>query len=186
MKSQVWFGIIIVVLVIISVVVGSTVVNIDQPPRPRSREENESEVEVKTTRKSSKGESECRRVLSRIYGVSFPTVHPEWLRSTETGRKLELDCYGEIPASSLGMGEGTIAIACEYQGAQHYAHIPSMHKTEYQYQSQLWNDEYKRRLCEEYGVHLIIVPYTIKLSEIKHYIYKELEERCLLPMSVRK
>lgn len=134
------------------------------------------------TRKVSRGEKECRRVLERIYNVSFPSVWPEWLKSTETNRKLELDCFAEIPLHVVGIkGTGVVAIACEYQGQQHYRYTPSMQSMT-QYDSQIWNDEYKRKMCQLHGVHLIEVPYTVHFTEISEYVHTQLKALGLLPV----
>lgn len=130
-------------------------------------------------RPPSKGERECRRVLERIYMVRFPTVRPAWLTSTETNAKLEIDCYAEVPIEVNGTTL-IIPIGCEYQGEQHYRVIDTF-QDERAHNAQKWNDEYKKRLCTLHGVHLIEVPYTIKLQNIEEYIKKELSIRNILP-----
>ena len=195
MDTRILLGIIVVFVIIVSIVV-----NAKSPvPAPASTERR-IETTISYTpdpvdvlarrllatpkqvgRPVSKGEAECRRVLERIYGVPFPSVRPDWLQSTETGRNLEVDCYAELDAASIGLGfSGTVCVGCEYNGAQHTRQVPSM-QTEYQFNAQQWNDEYKRQICEARGVHLIIVPYTVRLTDIKEYITNELEMRSLLP-----
>ena len=209
MKLQAWFGIVILIILIVSITLGSSILpdrrttepthsptdslvtQLLDSPKPSSS----SKVGDVTPRDAtpsqvprvSKGEAECRRVLSRIYAREFKTVRPDWLRSTETGRNLELDCYDEIPLSTLGYNDdGIVAIACEYQGRQHSVQVPMMQANESQFHTQQWNDEYKRRLCEIHGVHLILVPYTVKLPDIKRHIIAQLAERSLLPSTFRR
>ena len=130
----------------------------------------------------SKGEGECRRVLEMLYGVRFPSAYPEWLRSPETKRQLELDCYAQVPASLIRRGHsGYVEIACEYNGAQHYRQVTKYQPTEDAFAAQVWNDEFKKQMCREVGVHLIIVPHTIKLNLIEDFIKSELGIRGLLP-----
>ena len=129
----------------------------------------------------SKGERECRRVLERIYGVEFPTIRPDWLKSTETKMNLEIDCYAVIPMKALGYDSVLNAIiACEYNGKQHYK-IVEKFQTQKSFESQIWNDDYKKKVCELYGVHYIVVPYTVKLNKIESFIRKELSMRGILP-----
>lgn len=130
-------------------------------------------------RPPSKGEKECRRVLERIYKVRFPTVRPAWLTSTETHAKLELDCYAEVPIDT-GDAIITLPVACEYQGEQHYYKV-DIYQDDAKHNTQRWNDEYKKRLCILHGVHLIEVPYTVKLQNIEAFIKKELSIRNILP-----
>jgi hypothetical protein len=176
---------VVVILILVSIVVTSTRGEA-RPASVRVEVIEEDPIPINSPapgRFISKGESECRRVLERIYGVPFPSTWPEWLRSTETGRKLEIDCFAEIPYSVIGLAyNGKVAIGCEYQGQQHYNYVASMQKDERAYQSQQWNDEFKRRICEARGVHLIEVPYTITIPHIKEFIVNALRSRNLLPV----
>jgi hypothetical protein len=182
MDGKVLLGIIVVFVIIVSIIVNArSLPNAQDPPSsvvpvnygivsPEDATRRLLATPKHTGRFMSKGEAECRRVLERIYSVPFPTVHPEWLRNPESGRKLEIDCYAEIPARRLGLGfEGNVEIGCEYNGEHH--------DSEYMQ----WNDEFKRQVCEAKGVHLITVPYTVKLTQIRAYITQELDARSLLP-----
>jgi len=65
--------------------------------------------ETKNTKKntSSKGETECRRVIESIFNKPFNKARPDFLRNMVTGGEynLELDCYNN-----------SLKIAVEYNG----------------------------------------------------------------------
>ncbi len=118
--------------------------------------------------KRSKGEDECVRVLENLFDRKFKRVRPSFLRSPETGRNLELDCYNE-----------ELKLAIEYNGRQHYKHPSFPGFTEEQFKSQLQRDRFKRERCNELGIYLITVPYHIRISDIEEYIVR------LLPHTLR-
>jgi hypothetical protein len=119
--------------------------------------------------KDSKGETECRRVLENIFRKPFLKSRPDFLRNSVTSSgtndiNLELDCYNK-----------ELKIACEYNGAQHYKYIPYFHKNKDSFQNQKYRDYMKRDLCQKNGILLIEVPYTVKIQDIKNYIFLELK-----------
>lgn len=107
----------------------------------------------------SKGEAECKRVLSKILGKSCRSqVRPDFLKNPMTGRNLELDVVC-----------GNIAV--EYHGAHHYHYIPRFHRNgpkDLEYQ--LWKDTYKIDQCDKNGIYLITVPYTVPSCDIEEFI----------------
>lgn len=115
--------------------------------------------------KESRGEVECRRVLEKTFSCKFSKDRPDFLRNPVTGGNfnLELDCYNS------GM-----ALAVEYNGAQHYKYIPYFHKNKEAFYNQKYRDDMKRRLCRDASVNLIEVPYTIQVDKIEGYLRKEL------------
>lgn len=114
--------------------------------------------------RESKGERECRNVLESLFGVKFPNTRPHFLLNDITGKRLELDCYNE-----------SMRLAVEYQGIQHAKHVPFFHNTEADFHAQVYRDKLKRKLCIKYGIDLIEVPHTIKISDIRVFIYAELQ-----------
>lgn len=103
----------------------------------------------------------CREVLERLTGEEFPRCRPAWLIG-QSGRRLELDGYSE-----------KLRLAFEYNGAQHYKRVrfyfpsnsgvkQSMKLTLDGFEQQQKRDAHKRRLCDEQGVDLIVVPYYVK------------------------
>jgi hypothetical protein len=126
----------------------------------------------KKQKKISKGESECRRVLRKIFNKPFDTCRPNFLRNPVTSSNsdlgdnfnLELDCF-----------ESVLKLACEYQGEQHYRFIPYFHKNKEAFRNQQYRDELKRRMCRDNGINLIEVPHTVKLQNIESYIIEQLK-----------
>lgn len=109
----------------------------------------------------SKGELLCQEIAQNIYGVPFHrSVWPKWLKNPETGRPLELDLYNE-----------KLKIAIEYHGRQHYDYVPHFHRNgRSDLASQKRRDAHKLDLCDENGVYLITVPYTVKDEDIEDWI----------------
>lgn len=116
-----------------------------------------------TGRFVSTGEKICCKTMSNIYGVDFVNTRPDWLVNPETGRKLELDCYNP-----------DLKIAVEYNGEQHYKWPNFTGQTREQFESQMRRDKVKIETCKKAGVHLIIVPYTVKHSDIPSFIINNL------------
>lgn len=116
--------------------------------------------------KESKGEAECRRVLQGLFKKPFPSMRPDFLRNPVTGGEynLELDCYN-----------AELSLAVEYSGVQHYKYVPYFHKNKEAFLNQKYRDDMKRRICKEYGVNLIEVPYTVKVEEIRPYLIRQLK-----------
>ena len=121
--------------------------------------------------KDSKGEVECRRVLSLIFNKPFHKDRPSFLNNPVTGGifNLELDCY-----------EKELGIACEYNGRQHYDFIPFFHKNKEAFMNQKYRDDMKRRLCKDEDVFLIEVPYTIDIGNIEDHIVTKLKKHSLI------
>lgn len=125
---------------------------------------NREETLVSTSNKfNSKGEQICRKTLEEIYGVTFKNVKPTWLRNPETGRCLELDCYND-----------EYKIAVEYNGEQHYIWPHKFYPKLEDFKKQVRRDKYKEHMCKTLGIHLIIVPYTVKHDDIRNYIIERL------------
>lgn len=118
-------------------------------------------------RNDSKGEIQCRRILESIFQRPFPKCRPNFLNNTVTGGKnnLELDCYNNY-----------LGIALEYNGKQHYEYTPFMHKNKQDFYNQKYRDEMKARICEQYGIDLITVPYRVKPKDLKFFIMERLEK----------
>jgi hypothetical protein len=112
-----------------------------------------------------KMEAECRHILSEIYGKKFISTRPTWLKNPETGSLLELDCYNE-----------ELKIAAEYNGLQHYVYPNNHHKSYDEFVAQVRRDQFKLRRCDQMGVYLITIPYTVPKEEIKNYIIHYLPE----------
>ncbi len=117
----------------------------------------------------SKGERECRRVLEKYFRAPFPNTRPFWLHSQITGQPSEIDCLNE-----------TLKIGCEYNGAQHYKFVKQFHKNYEAFKNQQYRDLIKYRACEDRGIRLILVPFTVKHEDIENFIMEKLVELDLL------
>lgn len=113
----------------------------------------------------SKGEKICRRVLEEHYGVAFPSIRPNWLKSGETKRNLELDCYND-----------ELKLAVEYNGIQHYKWPNFTNQTKDAFFEQSRRDKFKVDRCRELGIYLLIVPYSVQHHLIPEYILSNLPE----------
>ena len=113
----------------------------------------------------SKGERICKETMERIYGVPFENIRPSWLINTETGERLELDCYNE-----------DLGYAVEYNGIQHYRWPNWTNQTQAQFINQVRRDQYKREMCDRKGIYLISVPYDIPHEDIPRFITEQLPE----------
>ena len=81
-------------------------------------------------------------------------TRPNWLRCSYSNRPLELDLYNE-----------ELKVAIEYNGKQHYEYTPYFHQNEETFKKQLVRDEEKNRICEEMGINLITIPYSVSGHE---------------------
>jgi len=115
----------------------------------------------------SKGETECRRVLEKVFGRPFNKIRPNFLNNpvTDGGHNLELDCY-----------DHDLRLGIEYHGKQHYEYVPYFHKNKEAFYNQKYRDELKKRMCKDNGIVLIEVPYTVKEYEIEDFLIKQLRK----------
>jgi hypothetical protein len=117
-----------------------------------------------TSAGTSAGETECRRVAESLTGYRFPTARPDFLRNEITNANLEIDCF----CAELGIG-------IEYNGKQHYEYVPHFHTSKDAFYNIKYRDQIKKRLCEENGINLIIVPYTVRIEKIEAYIKQKFD-----------
>ena len=137
------------------------------PPPPPSRFSSSS-----SPPSSSKGEEECRRFLEYFFQKPFPRIRPPFLRNPVTGQCLELDCFNQ-----------EIGLAVEYNGSQHYHYNPMMHQqSKHSFQNQQYRDYMKQQMCQDHGIHLIVVPFTKSVQDIPAFLYSELTRRGFLPL----
>ena len=98
------------------------------------------------------------RFKDKIWWIS------EWVRNHETNNCLELDGYNE-----------NIKTAFEFNGPQHYVYYPKFHKHLDDFIKQQEKDYFRQITCEENGVTLISVPYTLDYDEFQNFIKNEYE-----------
>ena len=113
----------------------------------------------------SKGELECRRVMSNIFKKPFYKSRPMFLNNPVTfgTNNLELDCFNE-----------ELKLAVEYDGKQHYEYIPYFHKSHEAFMNQRYRDYMKEQMCRENGIILIRVPYTVKNEDIEDFLLEKM------------
>lgn len=107
-----------------------------------------------------KSEEACRFIYQYLVKESFINCRPFFLRG------LELDGYCKRHE-----------LAFEYNGIQHYRFHPYFHRNIREYERGLERDYRKNRLCKEYGLLLMTIPYTFTYKKpfpMKHFIYNEL------------
>jgi hypothetical protein len=117
--------------------------------------------------RDSKGETECRRVLEKIFKKPFNKIRPNFLNNpvTDGGHNLELDCYNH-----------DLRLGVEYHGKQHYEYVPYFHKNKEAFYNQKYRDELKKRMCKDNGIILIEVPYTVKEQDIENFLVRQIRK----------
>jgi len=115
------------------------------------------------------GELETRAALVRLFNKPFDKIRPPFLVNPETNRRLELDCYNE-----------ELSIGVEYSGVQHFEFPNPFHRTLNEFHAQLRRDQYKAQQCQQRGVHLIVVPFTVRRADIQGFLQQELQKRGLI------
>ncbi len=121
----------------------------------------------------SNGEYLSRCILEKHFKKRFPNLRLDFIRNPKTNRKLELDGYNK-----------KLGIAFEFNGIQHYRCIKRFHKEQQDFINQQYRDKIKQQKCNEYGIHLIIIPYNEK--NVKEYIIKHLPEKDLKKILKRR
>ena len=94
----------------------------------------------------NKHENLCREVITKILGPPSNIRKPDFLKTSEHPRGLELDIY--YPQYGF---------AIEVQGKQHEQHIKYFHKDSKEFKKQLMRDQLKKELCEK---NLIVLRYV--------------------------
>lgn len=111
-------------------------------------------------------EEQCRAVLESLFpGYKFPSCRPDWLINPRTKQPLELDGYNE-----------DLRLAFEYNGEQHYIYPNKFHRSTREFLDYKRRDLIKRLLCDDHGVYLLVVPYTVPVVSLRSYIQEYLPE----------
>ena len=117
---------------------------------------------------ASSREIEVRQSLERLLGAPCPKARPSFLLNPRSGRALELDCFC-----------APLKLAYEVQGEHHFAWPSSFLRTRAEFDGpggQLERDALKRERCEELGIKLLEVPFTVHRSAIPAYVRQLLIE----------
>jgi hypothetical protein len=115
------------------------------------------------TEKDSKLELQAKVILENIFKQPFVKVRPDFLKNDVTGYNLELDLYNP-----------NLKLAVEINGDQHYKFIPFFHRNKDAFTKQRYRDEMKKWKCEQAGLTLIDVPYSVGEKGLKPYLVKRL------------
>lgn len=122
--------------------------------------------------RDSKGEKECRRVLESIFGVQFYKIRSKYLLNDLRGGHMELD--GFSPEVTTFQHNGMIVkyngLAFEYNGEQHTLKNHGFNKDDQAFLEQVYRDQRKIQLCDQYGIYLITIDHTVKPIDIEAYI----------------
>lgn len=113
--------------------------------------------------KGSKSEEVARATFKQLFGGDFKKRRPSWLRNSR-GRQMELDGYEE----SLG-------IAFEYQGRQHFEDV-GIYRMGDKLDQRKADDELKRILCRENGIHLVELRWDDDYEDFPYLIRERLGE----------
>lgn len=103
----------------------------------------------------------------------FESTRPEWLVDSQTGRKMKLECYNDA-----------LKIAAEFRSYIHYTR-GLYHNSIEPFDEINRLDKEKERLCQENGVLLIIIPYTMSRKSIKNYIRDTINSVSLSTLCLR-
>lgn len=92
---------------------------------------------------TNNGEQICRFIFEKLTGKKFPTKRPNWLKTKDQTRAMEIDGFNE-----------ELLIGFEHQGKQHYENtISFFNSTEV-----IRRDNLKREIYKKKGVKVLEVP----------------------------
>ncbi|CAG8600257.1 643_t:CDS:1 [Racocetra fulgida] len=106
----------------------------------------------------------CREIVTKIIGPPSSIRRPDFLKTQEYLRGLELDIY--YPQYGF---------AVEVQGKQHEQYVKHFHKNGEDFERQLMHDQLKRELCNKNWIVLIELWYYEEPHIVIPEYLKELE-----------
>lgn len=106
----------------------------------------------------------CRSIFEQITSYQFPKKRPIWLVNTRSNQ-MELDGFCE-----------ELKIAFEHHGEYHYLRNEHFQRKNESLERRKLDDKTKSDLCEKNDITLIIIPYNVKTTELKNFIFKNLSE----------
>ena len=104
----------------------------------------------------------CRSIIEQITSYKFPKRRPNWLLNSRD-KQMELDGFCE-----------ELKIAFEHHGEYHYLRNEHFQRKNESLERRKFDDQTKIDLCEINGITLIIIPYNVNISELKHFIYQKI------------
>lgn len=168
MKTKIAIVIVIVLIILFFFAWKKETIMIEVPKPDFDVFKAKPEKAIKTKAPGSR-EEKCRDIIEKLTRKAYPTTRPNWLVNPKTGRKLELDGYC-----------ADLRSAFEYNGVQHYKFPNNYHKTLEDFDNAVERDEYKVQTCEDYGVKLLVIPYTLKDEELEPFIIQYLKENKII------
>ena len=104
----------------------------------------------------------CRSIFEQITSYKFPKKRPIWLVNTRSNQ-MELDGFCE-----------ELKIAFEHHGEYHYLRNEHFQRKNESLERRKLDDKTKADLCKKNEVILIVIPYNVKTTELKNFIFKNL------------
>lgn len=99
----------------------------------------------------SKFEKVIGDYLKLRFVEKFEKTRPGFLLNPKSGSCLEYDFYNS-----------KMKLAIEYNGEQHYKYIKKFHKSEEDFEEQIYRDQLKQQLSQKNNIHLIIIPHNFE------------------------
>ena len=97
-------------------------------------------------------EEKVRRICKKIfYPLKFPSICPEWLINSNTGKRMEIDLYSY-----------NLNLAIECQGHQYYKWVKHFHQTYKEFKLMKEKDILKAAILMRRKIKLLYVP-SIKI-----------------------
>lgn len=104
----------------------------------------------------------CRKYIEELTLQFFPKTKPKWLVNAR-GNRMELDGYCE-----------SLKLAFEHQGEQHYRAVEHFNRRDETLTLRIEDDEQKRALCNQHGVTLVEIPYSVRSERILEWIVESI------------
>ncbi len=106
----------------------------------------------------------CRNYFEELTHQSFPKSKPKWLVNSR-GNRMELDGYSE-----------NLKLAFEHQGEQHYRAVEHFNRRDETLTQRIADDLQKKTLCQQHGVTLIAIPYTVESEKLLDWIVEAISQ----------
>ena len=106
-----------------------------------------------------------RQFIEQFYQKSFPEFKPDFLCYPSTNENLGLTGYNK-----------ELKIGFDYRKIHHYSYPNVTHNNQKEFRQEVEKDQFKEKACDEAGIHLIVIPYTVPEGEIKQFISQRLPQ----------